>query len=220
MSDFNAEVKAQFELIDKKVGDALARHDGEVAELGKASKRASQELKDLTSQHAELHAEMKKMGDAMTALEQRGDSGHGSNMENAGIGSQFVASDAFSRFVAGDLNKASATFQNNTIVTGGDNSVTRHEQLNGVVAGAVRQLTVLPTITQGQSSSNIVYYSRELAWTNAAAEVHCREGSLESWFDSHHYSLLCSLPRSQLRNKNITIATEVKSSLPRRQLRN
>ena len=35
--------------------------------------------------------------------------------------------------------------------------------------GAFRMLTVMDTVTQGQTSSNIVYYSRELGWTNNAA---------------------------------------------------
>ncbi len=171
MGDFNAEIKASFEAIDKKVGSALAKHDAEVLELGKATKKTSEELKAFTEQHAELHAELKKMGDSMTAFEQSQSKPAASAAMQEGLGTQFVASDAFSGFKNGMTTKASQIFQNNTIVEGTGNTVTRHEQLPGVVPGAVRQLTVMPTVAKGTTSSNVIYYSRELLWTNNAAET-------------------------------------------------
>lgn len=170
MSEFQAKLQASLEAVDKKVGEALAKHDSEVLDLGKASKKASDELKALTEQHSELHNELKKMGDSMTALEQKSE-GHQAQSVTEGLGTQFVASDAFKNFTQGLNNKASATFKNNTIVEGTGNTVTRHEQLPGVVPGAFRQLSVMPTVAQGSTSSNVIYYSRELAWTNNAAET-------------------------------------------------
>ncbi len=171
MGDFNAEIKQAFEAIDQKVGTTLAKHDAEFLDLGKATNQTSEELKALTAQHAELHAELKKMGDSMTSFEQK-QSGASAEFEaSMGLGSQFVASDAFANFVAGGTTKASQTFQNNTITEGTGNTVTRHEQLPGVVPGAFRQLTVMPTVAQGSTSSNVIYYSKELLWTNNAAET-------------------------------------------------
>ena len=171
MGDFNAEIKEQFNAIDKKVGDALAKHDSEVIELGKASKKSSEDLKALTSQHAELHAELKKMGDAMTSFEQSQASASSERASTEGLGTQFINSEAFSNFRNGQNTKAAATFQNNTIVEGTGNTVTRHEQLPGVVPGAFRQLTIMPTVQTGSTGSNVVYYSKELLFTNNAAET-------------------------------------------------
>ncbi len=166
--ELKAELQAGFEAIDKKVGEALAKHDQEVIELGKASKASSDELKALTKDHKAMADQLTAMGDQLTSIEQKGVKAEEKQVSQ-GVGSLFVASDAFADFKNGSSSRARATFENNTIVTGGDNSVTRHDQLPGVVAGAFRMLRVMDTVTQGQTSSNIVYYSRELAWTNNAA---------------------------------------------------
>lgn len=170
MSEFQAQLQASLKELDDKVGEALAKHDREVVDLGKASKKASDELKALTEQHAEVHAELAKMGDAMTALEQKSVA-QASESKAEGVGSQFVNSDAFKSFMAGSTTKAAATFQNNTIVEGTGNTVTRHEQLPGVVPGAFRKLRIMQTVASGQTSSNVIYFSRELLWTSAAAET-------------------------------------------------
>ena len=166
--ELQAELKQGFEAIDKKVGEALAKHDQEVIELGKASKASSDELKALTKDHKAMADQLTAMGDQLTSIEQKGVKAE-EKQASQGVGSLFVASDAFADFKNGSSSRARATFENNTIVTGGDNSVTRHDQLPGVVPGAFRMLRVMDTVTQGQTSSNIVYYSRELAWTNNAA---------------------------------------------------
>jgi len=171
MSEYQAQLQASLKTLDDKVGTALAKHDTEVLELGKASKKAGDELKALTDQHAELHNELKKMGDSMTAMEQQAATHKAEDVKAEGLGTQFVNSDVFSNFKQGLNNKASASFQNNTIVEGTGNTVSRHEQLPGVVPGAFRQLSVMPTVATGATSSNVIYYSRELAWTNNAAET-------------------------------------------------
>jgi len=166
--DLQTELKAGFEALDKQVGDTLAKYDSEFKESGKASKATQDDLKALTKDHKAMHDQMVAMGDQITDIAQKGVKIE-ETQASKGIGELFVASDAFAGFKNGNSSRARATFENNTIVTGGDNSVTRHDQLPGVVPGAVRQLTVMPTVVQGQTSSNIVYYSRELSWTNNAA---------------------------------------------------
>jgi HK97 family phage major capsid protein len=133
---------------------------------GKANESVRADIDKMAKDFVQMQNEL---NDSMTALEQKsvGVAGAGAGIET--VGKTFVNSDAFSKFKAKDVTKASHTFQNNTITTGGDNSVTRHEQLPGVVPGAFTDLEVLPTVSRGQTGSNIVYYSRELAWTNAAA---------------------------------------------------
>lgn len=166
--ELKAELEAGLESVHSKVTTALNAHQSEIEENGKATRATREELKALTSDHKSMSDQLNAMGDQLTSIEQNGIKAEEAQASQ-GVGGLFVASDAFSSFKNGSSSRARATFENNTIVTGGDNSVTRHDQLPGVVPGAFRALRVMDTVTQGQTSSNIVYYSRELAWTNNAA---------------------------------------------------
>lgn len=174
MTDINEEIKKSFENIDKKVGEALAKHDEEFKAFGKASAQSTSDLKALTAEHKSLADELKKMGDAIAHIDQNKQTME-SSQTNKTLSSEFANSQTFADFKAGKTTKAHGTFQSNLILTGGDNSVTRHDQLTGVVAGAFRPLTVMPTVMTGSTSSNLIYYSRELLHTNNAAET--AEGS-------------------------------------------
>ena len=168
MSELKTELEAGFNALDKKVGEALSKYEQEVKENGKATNAARDDLKSLTADFKAMRDQLNGVNDHLTAIEQKGVKAE-ERQESKGIGELFVNSKSFENFKNGVTAKASAKFQNNTIVTGGDNSVSRHDQLTGVVSGAFRRLTVLPTVRQGQASSNIIYYSRELAWTNNSA---------------------------------------------------
>jgi len=166
MSEYKAELTAGLEKVSAQLESAIGKQNAELQDSMKASKKTNDTVSALAEQFVAMNADLVKMGDNMTAFEQSRQSASTEEVSQ-GMGAQFVASDSFADFKAGQTNRAS--FEANTIVTGGDNSVTRHEQLPGVVPGAVRQLTVLPTVSTGQASSNIIYYSRELLWTNNAA---------------------------------------------------
>lgn len=88
-------------------------------------------------------------------------------MEKKSFGSLVMESDGVKAFLDGTANRGKAEIKN-TIINSG-NETSQHEQLPGVVPGAFRQLTVMPTVMQGSTASNIIYYSKELLWTNNAA---------------------------------------------------
>ena len=175
MSEYKAELTAGLEKVSAQLDAAIGKQNAELQDSMKASKKTNDTVNALAEQFVAMNADLVKMGDTMTAFEQSTHKAEGSGAQE-GMGAQFVGSDSFADFKAGRANRAS--FEANTIVTGGDNSVTRHEQLPGVVPGAVRQLTVLPTVATGAASSNIIYYSRELLWTNNAAGT--AEGSVKN----------------------------------------
>tara|TARA_R110002110_G_scaffold415850_1_gene657956 strand:+ start:5095 stop:6240 length:1146 start_codon:yes stop_codon:yes gene_type:complete len=83
------------------------------------------------------------------------------------FGQEVLGSDGIKSFIAGETNRGRTEIKNTIVNSGNASSI--HDQLAGAVAGAFRQLTVMPTVTQGSASSNIIYYSKELAYTNAAA---------------------------------------------------
>lgn len=87
--------------------------------------------------------------------------------EAKSFGTQVLESAGIKSFIAGETNKGRTEVKNTIVNSGNASSV--HDQLSGVVPGAFRQLTVMPTVMQGSAASNIIYYSKELLWTNAAA---------------------------------------------------
>ena len=153
--------------LGKKLDSAIELQN---ANNGKASESLRADMKAMAQDHEGMIKELQNtVGDLQTGIEQ-GSLGHaGGEAKAESVGKQFVNSDGYASFKNGSSTKARVEFQNNTITTGGDNSVTRHEQLPGVVPGAYRQLTVLPTVESAQTSSNIVYYSREASFANGAA---------------------------------------------------
>jgi HK97 family phage major capsid protein len=117
---------------------------------------------------AELDASIKSLNDEIVAVAQK-QSVAPEVIEAKTFGQEVLGSDGIKSFIAGETNRGRTEIKN-TIVNSGNASST-HDQLAGAVAGAFRQLTVMPTVTQGSASSNIIYYSKELAYTNAAAKT-------------------------------------------------
>lgn len=115
---------------------------------------------------AELDTAIKSMNDEIAELAQKY-STTTEVIEEKSFGALVLESEGIKSFIDGSTTRGRAEIKN-TIVNSGNASST-HDQMSGVVPGAFRQLTVMPTVMQGSASSNIIYYSRELLWTNAAA---------------------------------------------------
>jgi len=141
----HAEIEKKLDAVNEASEAQGAEYKAKVGELDLAIKELNDQIRDLAQKHDISHekAEAKTFGQEV--------------LESAGIKS----------FLAGERTKG-VTEVKNTILNSG-NTVSRHDQLAGVVSGAFRNLTVMPTVQKGSTSSNIIYYSRELAYTNAAA---------------------------------------------------
>lgn len=171
------EIKSALDSIQTQVDAALKKVNDQVAESGKATAEARGELKSLLEEHANIAKDLQGVKSDVQDLLQKGVSLESDLRESKSIGAQFIESESFKNFQSGVSQKARVELKN-TIVTGGNNSVTDHDKLSGVVAGAFRNLTVMPTLNTGVASSNIVYYSRELLYTNNAASQ--TEGSAKA----------------------------------------
>lgn len=91
------------------------------------------------------------------------------------LGSMVIKSDAFKQFASGKSGKMH--FQANTI-TGQEGSpaensrtIVAPDRLSGIVGGAFRALKIRDVLPSGTTNSNAVEYTRELLFTNAAAET-------------------------------------------------
>lgn len=149
----HAEIEAKLEAVNRASESKGEEYKAKVAELDDAITQINNEIRDIAQKQgvSEQYVEAKTFGQ------------------------MFVESQEFKNYMAGNSTKARTEIKN-TIVNSG-NTVSRHEQLPGVVPGAFRNLTVMPTVQQGMASSNVLYYSRELLYTNATAAT--SEGALK-----------------------------------------
>jgi len=160
----------------KQIETALAEIEGrvqkkletiqlEVSESGKSSKKNVTDLEAMLGDHkalADLVDGMKgNIQDLLQKQTQATPEGEGKSMSQ-----QFVESDGFKSFKAGQVQKGRHEFKATIINSGNDTS--RHSVIDGVQGSTFRRLTVMPTIDQGATDSNIVYFPRETTWTNTA----------------------------------------------------
>jgi HK97 family phage major capsid protein len=113
----------------------------------------------------ELDAAIKKVNDQIVELAQKHDMPE-DKMEAKSFGVLVLESDSIKSFIAGESTKGRTEIKNTILNSGNATSV--HDQLSGVVGGAFRQLTVMPTVMSGTTDSNSVFYSKESSWVNGA----------------------------------------------------
>ncbi len=145
LSEMHTEIEKKMKAVEEKSDTSSAEYKEAITEMDKSIKSLNDEIVAIAQKHS-VAPEV---------------------IEEKSFGQQIMESDGIKSFLAGETNKGRTEIKN-TIVNSG-NATSVHDQLSGVVAGAFRQLTVMPTVMQGSASSNIIYYSKELLWTNASA---------------------------------------------------
>lgn len=167
------QIKAGFEQFktmqaetDKRIEDyAKAQAEGATAEAkaalaaAEASAKAVQGLADRL-----VEAEQKLVAGVMRGTE-----------EPNSLGALVVRSDAFKQFQSGATNKMrieanTITGQSGSPVENND-TLTQSQRLSGIIPGAFRSLRIRDVLPSGNTASNIIEYTRELAYTNNAAET-------------------------------------------------
>lgn len=151
LSEMHTQIEAKMQAVAEQSEAKGAEYKSAIAELDTAIKSMNDEIAELAQKYS-------------TTTEV---------IEEKSFGALVLESEGIKSFIDGSTTRGRAEIKN-TIVNSGNASST-HDQMPGVVPGAFRQLTVMPTVMQGSASSNIIYYSRELLWTNAAAAT--AEGS-------------------------------------------
>lgn len=164
------QVKGLLETHEKALEKALEKYHGQLDTVGTVANEVKAEVKALAEQH-------KTMSDRLIAIEQKG-----VKMEQKpaakSLGEMFLESDSFKAMKAGGGRarwEKSDWLMKNTI-TGETNSnpndiLVPYDAMPGIVPGAFRQLRVMDVVPTGVTSSNTVHYTRELTWTNDAAET-------------------------------------------------
>lgn len=164
MSD---DITKGLQAIESKLEKALAAHTAEVEKYGKASTETTKKVDDLSQKFAEQEA-------AIRDLAQKQGQALKTTARPASMGEQLASADSIAK-VKG--RNTSVIEVKNTIL-GEANSpqdpvdtIVVTDRLPGIVPGAFRALGVLDFIPKGTTSSNQIEYTRELSWTNDAAET-------------------------------------------------
>jgi len=151
--------------LEGRVQLKLTDIQNEAAEAGTASKKSISDLEAMLGDHKELANIVDGLKGKITDLQQKQSSAPKEG-EQKSMATQFVESDGFKSFKSGQVQKGRAEFKATIVNSGNDTS--RHSVIDGVQGSAFRRLTVMPTIDQGATDSNIVYFPRETTWTNTA----------------------------------------------------
>lgn len=170
------EIKTQITELDKKLGEKFAQYEGQVKESGEATAAVKAELKSLSERNDELAAELKRAQDDVLDMQQKGQKADKHKQEAKSMGAQFVESEAFQSYKSGSTNKARLEMKNTIIGEGGSpqdptNDIVPLQTMPGIVGGAFRQLRVRDILNTGVATGNTVHYTRELTFTNNAAET-------------------------------------------------
>jgi HK97 family phage major capsid protein len=122
-------------------------------------------------------AEIKSLADRVLDIEQKTAEAVKRGVEAPKtLGKMLIETDSFKQFAAGITNKARVELKNTITGQAGspaENSdiLVPSQRLAGIIPGAFRTLRVRDVLVQGTTSSNLVEYTRELAFTNRAAET-------------------------------------------------
>lgn len=176
-----AELKKGFE--DFKAKQSQATED--IKALMKEQENGTKESIKAAVEKAELTAkEVQSLADRLVEAEQKLVAGIKSGKEAPrSLGALVLESDEYKAFAAGKTSKIrietkqGITVQANTISGQGGSPVENQDTLvpaqrvPGIVPGAFRQLRVRDLIPGGNTSSNMIEFTRELAFTNNAAET-------------------------------------------------
>lgn len=170
------ELKKLLEESDKEVKKFFTQFEGQIKENGEATNKVRDELKAHSERNDQIAAEMKRLQDEITQIAQKGTRGEEGNEAPKSLGQQFVESEGFKNFQKGATTKASMEFKNTIIGEGGSpqnptNDIVPLQTMAGIVGGAFRQLRLLDLLNMGQASGNTIHYTRELTFTNNAAET-------------------------------------------------
>ena len=147
------------------------------SEIDSMLKSAGAESKSAVEAAEKAAKELKAMGDRLLEIEQKQAEGikKGYEMPKS-LGESFATSDEFKAFAEGRTSKArleiknTITGQSGSPAANSDTIVAPQRQV-GIVSGAFRTLRIRDVMPSGTTSSNLVEYTRELAFTNSAAET-------------------------------------------------
>ncbi len=171
------ELEQAVEAIETKLKGAVSKYEGQLKEFGDVSTKTAAEVKALAAEHANLIKDMPSMKDRLKAIEQMVAEGvKGKQEQYKTMGQEFVDSESFKNYKAGNTGKAkievknTITGESSTSPQNPNDTIVPAHRLPGIVPGAFRMLNLLDFVNTGNTASNQIEYTRELLFTNDAEE--------------------------------------------------
>lgn len=144
--------------------DAEAKHNGKVSQ-------------DTQTAIDNIGIQQREMADRLTQMEQKGVMQPEGGKADESWGAQFVKSAQYGDFAGGRLSKMRVEIKNT--LTGSDTNVAP-ARATGIVGGAFQPLTLEAFLPSVSTTSNAIEFTKELAFTNNAAEAAEGSGKAES----------------------------------------
>lgn len=163
--------------VEERLEKAVEKYEGQVKDAGTAAEELRAEVKSLAEQHKSAVEQSEELQSRLRDVEQKAVEGFkpSADLSLKSWGDQFVSSESFKSLAEGNRQKARIEVKNTILGEGGspqdpENTLVPQDRMPGIVPGAFRALTILDFVPTGGTSSNQMEYTRELAWTNNAAE--------------------------------------------------
>jgi len=121
--------------VQTKLDAAIAKHDGQLQESGKAASEALAEVKVLTEKWSTLNAEMTELAQKMTANNKP-------EAKPLSAIQELVQSDEFKAFQSGKLRGGMQRIELKNTIVADNTTTTWFDQRPGIVPGAFRPLTI------------------------------------------------------------------------------
>lgn len=175
MSELHAEIKAALEASDARLAEKFNAYEKSLQNQGDVSTKLAAELKSISEENDNLSSELKRVTDELTDIRQKATKATAPS-ESKSMGQQFIEDAGFKSFVSGGSTRFRKEFKNTILGEAGSpqnpvDTIVPYQHMAGIVGGAFRSLRLMDIIPQGTAGSNTIHYTRELAWTNNAAET-------------------------------------------------
>lgn len=147
-----------------------------LATLQEATKNNGELSKDAIVKADNAAAEIAKVSASILEMEQKlADNVKAGTASPETLGQMVAKSDAYKQFVNGNVQKMRVNANTITGQSGSpavnSDTLVQADRLAGIIPGAFRSLRVKDVLPVGTTTSNAVEYTRELAFTNNAAET-------------------------------------------------
>lgn len=170
MDDIKSVVESGLKAVETKMDAAIEKVNGQIAENGKASTDAVNEVKSLSE-------DFKRMSDRLQEMEQKGVKVQ-EKAKPQSFGQQFTQSESFKAFASGGAARARLEIKNTILGDeGGPGGITPVQQPTRVVPLGQVPATVRSILPRGTTTANAIAGIREASSVNNAAET--AEGALK-----------------------------------------
>lgn len=162
------ELEGKLGTIESELKKFIEKHAEEVKLNGTASQETKDALEKLGKDFSTTNARLIAIEQKLTAPT------GGPSGENKSIGQMMVESDGFKALQSGSRSTGRVnvgSFHKTAVVnaTGQNQPLVPDQRLPGILMPGLRRLTVRDLLPQLRTTSNLVQYTRELLFTNAAA---------------------------------------------------